>query len=40
MTLRTLRFSLILFTGVLMAACSLFSGKQSDTTSIPEPLTQ
>lgn len=40
MTLRTLRFSLILFTGVLMAACSLFSGKQSDTTSIPEPLAQ
>lgn len=39
MTLRTLRFSLILFTGVLMAACSLFSGKQSETTSIPEPLT-
>lgn len=39
MTLRTLRFSLIVFTGVLMAACSLFSGKQSETTSIPEPLT-
>ena len=38
MTLRTLRFSLIVFTGVLMSACSVFSGKQPDTTSIPDPL--
>ncbi len=41
MTLHNLRFFrcvLILFTGVLMTACSPFSGKQSEATSIPEPL--
>ncbi|MEQ3636620.1 alpha/beta fold hydrolase [Alcanivorax sp.] len=34
-----IRLSFILFTGVLMAACSAYSEKQSKDTSIPEPLT-